>query len=301
MPIKPAFLRYIAAWFFSGVAAKVSAQKYQAIGGGSPLVEITLKQAAALQEELRRRGSPVKVFSGMRYGRPEIKDAFLNALAQGARTFIAVPLYPHYSITTTGSAFAMLHRICRKAAPLMKVDYVQSYETNPAYIEALAGKLRATLESARGGGEDARVIFSIHSLPTRMLKKDNLYIEQTKITAGLVADAAGVVEHDVAYQSGREGWLGPSVKETLEKLAGEGYRSFIVLPLSFTCDNIETLYDIDIKLRAEADKLGVSLRRTESLNDSPAFIGALADIVLEKALNLTTESTENTERKNYNQ
>jgi ferrochelatase len=90
----------------------------------------------------------------------------------------------------------------------------------------------------------------------------------------------GLQEYELAYQSGQKGWLGPTVSETLRTLADGGSREIVIVPLSFTCDNIETLYDIDIALKAQADELGVNLRRTESLNDSPEFIAALADIVL---------------------
>jgi ferrochelatase len=95
-----------------------------------------------------------------------------------------------------------------------------------------------------------------------------------------VARAVGLRKFELAYQSGRRGWLGPTVSETIRKLAGEGRANIVVVPLSFTCDNIETLCDIDIELKAQADELGVKLRRTESLNDSPEFIAALADIAL---------------------
>ncbi len=280
IPIKPAFLRHVAAWFFSRTAAKVSVEKYRLIGGHSPLVEITLRQASSLQEELARRGKPMKVYAGMRYGAPEIRDAVLGAISGGAQDFVVVPLYPHYSITTTGSAFARFAEVIGKVAPLAAGDRVTSYESHPAYIEALSGKLRAALQAAGEDGQVVTVVFSAHSLPAKLHNRDALYNSQVKTTAGLVAQSAGVENYEFAYQSGREGWLGPSTVQTLEKLASSGCRSVVVVPLSFTCDNIETLYDIDIKLKAEADRLGVVLRRTESLNDSPAFIGALADIVL---------------------
>lgn len=281
--VVPGFLGRIAVWFFSRAIAKVSVQRYSRIGGASPLVEITLRQAAALREELKRRGTTMPVYAGMRYCAPEIKDAVLDALSQGADDFIAVPLYPHYSLTSTGSAFAEFARCIQKVTPLAQVDYVDSYESHPGYIEALAGKLRGALREAEKNDEKAQVMFSAHSLPMKLLKKDTRYVGQVKTTAGLVAEAAGIEEYELAYQSARPGpgWLGPPVEETLGRLARGGCKSIVVIPLSFTCDNIETLYDIDIKLKEEADKLSVTLRRTESLNDSPAFISALADIVLE--------------------
>jgi ferrochelatase len=282
LPVKSAFLRRIAAWFFSRIAARASIPKYMAIGGGSPLVEITLKQAAALQEELAHRGRPMKVYAGMRYSAPGIRDAALKAFSDGARRFIVIPLYPHFSTTTTESAVREFLRVVKDVSETSRDKFVMSYENAPGYVKALARKLQDALEDAGSGGEAPIVLFSAHSLPARILNKDNSYLEQIKTTAELVAQAVGLKEYKIAYQSGRKGWLGPTVEGKLQELAGKGCKSVVVVPLSFTCDNIETLYDIDIKLKAEADRLGVTLRRTESLNDSPAFIAALADIVLEK-------------------
>ena len=264
---------------FSVIAQK-STGRYKAIGGASPLVEITLRQAAALQEKLKNKGRAFRVYAGMRYSPPSIEDALLEAIFDGAKDFMVVPLYPHYSMTTTGSAFTEFSRVIKKLLPGVKGDYVASYESHHGYIGALAAKVRAQVEEVISGGEDPAVIFSAHSLPRRLVRKDARYLAQIKATAGLVARAVGLQKFELAYQSGRKGWLGPTVGETMQALAGRGSSEIIVVPLSFTCDNIETLYDIDIELKAQADELGVNLRRTESLNDSPEFIAALADIVL---------------------
>lgn len=299
LPVRPGFVRKALASVIARRALKKSIRKYKAIGGASPLVDITQRQADALQKELKYRGQPMRVYPAMRYSQPEIEETILNALFEHPEEFIIFPLYPHYSITTTGSAFAIAQPFLKEliqptpqVGPFGKVRYVESYESHPGYVQALAGKLRASLDEAKKSGEKAQVMFSAHSLPRRLWIKDSLYISHIKTTARLVAEAAGVENYELAFQSGRPRrgffgsgcatWLGPTVEEMLGRLAGGGCKSVVVMPLSFTCDNIETLYDIDIKLKEEADKLSVTLRRTESLNDSPAFIAALADIVLDR-------------------
>lgn len=264
---------------FNAIARK-SIERYRAIGGASPLVEITLRQAAALQESLKSKGRPFRVYAGMRYSAPSVEDALLEAIFDGAEDFMVVPLYPHYSTTTTGSAFAEFARVIKKLLPGVRGDYVASYESHHGYIGALAAKVRAQVEEVISGGEDPAVVFSAHSLPKNLSRKDARYLTQVRATAELVARAVGLQKFELAYQSGRKGWLGPTVSDTIRKLARDGYANIVIVPLSFTCDNIETLYDIDIELKAQADELGVALRRTESLNDSPDFIAALADIVL---------------------
>ncbi len=264
---------------FNAIAEK-SIERYKAIGGSSPLVEITLRQAAALQEKLKSKGKPFRVYAGMRYSPPSIEDALLEAIFDGAKEFMVVPLYPHYSMTTTGSAFAEFARVIKKLIPGAGGDYVASYESHHGYIKAVAAKVRAQVEEVISGGEDPAIIFSAHSLPGKLARKDARYLTQIQATAGLVARTVGLQKFEFAYQSGRKGWLGPTVGETVRKLAREGRANIVVVPLSFTCDNIETLYDIDIELKAQAKELEVNLRRTESLNDSPEFIAALADIVI---------------------
>jgi ferrochelatase len=278
LPIRLGFIRSALARFIAWRASARSREKYKLIGGKSPVVDFSLRQAQALQEELEHRERPLRVYPGMRYSPPWIESAFAEALSAGAAEFRIVPLYPHYSITTTRSVFEQFERAYGKAGKPGKATFVKSYESHPGYVNALAEKLRASLDVA--GGE-SRVVFSAHSIPEKWREKDSLYVSGVESTAELVAKAAGLNKYELAYQSGRKGWLGPTVEEKLRELAGEECRSVVVVPLSFTCDNIETLYDIDVKLKAEADRLGVRLYRAESLNDSPLFISALADIVLD--------------------
>jgi ferrochelatase len=266
--------------FFSSILSQ-SKRKYELIGGSSPLVEITGRQSVSLERELSRRGFSIPVYAGMCYTAPRIGEVVHGTIANETDSLLAVPLYPHYSTSTTNPVFAELAKAIKKESARVEVRYIKSYEDHPGYIKALEEKLRAALDGARTGREEPVVIFSAHSLPRRLWKKDSLYISHIRTTARLVAGASGIGQYELGYQSGHWRWLGPTVEETLGKLAAEGCKSVVIVPLSFTCDNIETLYDIDIKLKAEADRLGVKLYRTESLNDSPLFISALADIAVE--------------------
>lgn len=279
----PRFVRLIGASFISAKAAPFSMRKYELIGGSSPVVEISLKQAAALEKELERRGKPMKVYTGMRYSSPSIQEALLQAIADGTRQVRLLPLYPHNSITTTGSAFVEYGEAVRRIGNDEKMPdglLHDSYAKHPSYISSVAEKVRGALSAAQAQGEEPEVLFSAHSIPKKLVKRDSTYREEIRSTAQLVAEVLELDKYEFAYQSGGKRWLGPSVEEALAQMASRGCKSVVVVPLSFTCDNIETLYDIDIKLKAEADRLGVKMRRSESLNDSPAFIGALADIVL---------------------
>jgi ferrochelatase len=272
-------LQSIATSVFFKPILKASINKYELIGGSSPLVEITKNQAAELQEELGRRNYPVTVYPGMRYSKPYIKDALSRAISEDAGQLIVLPLYPQYSLTTTHSTFRELDRVLKEYDKSVATSLITSYESHPSYINALTDRLHRELQEA---GPGTKIVFSAHSLPRRLWEKDSRYIEGIKKTAHLVAQTAGIKDYELAYQSGRKGWLGPTVEEKLRELAQKDCKSVVVVPLSFTCDNIETLYDIDIKLKAEADRLGMELYRMESLNDSPLFISALADIVIEK-------------------
>lgn len=284
LPVKPAFLRRIAAWFISLAAAPASKRKYKAIGGGSPLVDISLRQAKLLEEELARRDQAREVRTAMLYIAPELSYT-LTSIGTGRADNVVVVILDTIGSGMTDSVTEILLRENKKWCSDAKgfrwmLTAGGIYGEPPEYVAAFAGRVRAALEKAGEEGGSAETIFTAHSLPQKLLERDKKYPARFSEIAGLVARAAGLEKYELAYQSGRKGWLGPTVEEKLREVAGGGCRSIVVVPLSFTCDNIETLYDIDIKLKVEADRLGVKLFRAESLNDSPLFISALADVVL---------------------
>ena len=244
---------------------------YAAIGGRSPLTDITRAQAAALRDVLA--GPPV--FVGMRNWRPFIAEAVAEAEGAGVRDLVVVPLAPQYSTLSVAK-----YRQAVEAAlpPSLTMRFVESWHAEPGLLEAFAARVRA----AQGEGPADAVVFTAHSLPLRAVEQGDPYAEQVKETAAGVAARAGLASYEQAWQSaGRteEPWLTPSLEERLAALAGQGARRVLVVPIGFVCDHTEVLFDIDVQARAAAEALGIGLVRTESLNDSPRFVAALADLV----------------------
>jgi ferrochelatase len=243
---------------------------YAAIGGRSPLTEITQAQAEALQARL---GSAFAVSAGMRNWRPFIADVLPPLVARGVRTVIGIPLAPQFS---TLSVQKYIDATVRALPPDVTFHCVRSYHAHPALVDAFAERIR----DARPA-RDERVVFTAHSLPARVVDSGDPYARQVEETAAAVARAAGLSEYDRAYQSaGRtpEPWLGPDLSEYIRARAAEGIRTFLVVPIGFVCDHTEILFDIDVQAAHAARDCGATLRRTASLNTSPRFIDALADL-----------------------
>jgi ferrochelatase len=244
---------------------------YAAIGGRSPLTDITRAQAVALSRALD--GAPVYV--GMRNWSPFIEDALRQAERDGVRDLIALPMAPQYS-TLSVAKYGEAVEAARP--PSLRVAFVRSWHDHPGLLDAFAQRVK----EAQEGGPYDRVLFTAHSLPLRVVREGDPYPEQVAATARGVAQRAGVPGDEIAYQSaGRtpEPWLGPALGEALAALARGGARRVLVVPIGFVCDHTEILFDIDVQAADEARRLGLELRRTESLNTSPLFIGALASLV----------------------
>lgn len=244
---------------------------YASIGGRSPLTDITNAQAAALRAEL----GDVPVFVGMRNWRPFIADAVERAQRAGVDDLVVVPMAPQYSSLSV----AKYRHAVEAALPSgMNMRFVDSWHTDPGLLDAFAERVREAL--ARGPADT--VVFTAHSLPVRVIEEGDPYADQVKATAAGVAARAGLAEYEQAWQSaGRtpEPWLGPSLDERLDALAGQGRAQVLVAPIGFVCDHTEILYDIDVQAQQVAQTRGLTLRRTESLNTLPAFIRALAEVV----------------------
>lgn len=245
---------------------------YEAIGGRSPLTDITRAQAAALAAEL---GGRVPVLFGMRNWRPFVADSLAEAAAQGIRRLVALPLAPQYSTLSVGK----YRDAVEQAVPAgVSIRFVPSWHDHPGLLDAFAERVSQAL--ARKASD--ALVFTAHSLPVRAIREGDPYAEQVQATAAGVAARAGVSRYRQAWQSaGRtpEPWLTPTLDETLVELAAEGARSVLVAPIGFVCDHTEILFDIDVQAAAVARERGLELSRTESLNTSPAFIKALADVV----------------------
>ncbi len=243
--------------------------------GGSPLTQITLEQARLLAEE-----TSLPVYVGMRNWHPFIAETVERMVSQGVRHAKVICLAPQNSRTSVG--------LYRRALDMatggrFATEFVEAWFDHPGLIAAFADRLRPTLECC----PDAPVLFTAHSVPCRTVQVSeagggDLYGNQAKQTAALVASAAAVRNWYFAFQSqGLSGgpWIGPTVDSTLDTLRAEGVRELIVQPIGFVCDHVEVLYDIDVQFKEQANSIGMQLLRPESLNTSPLFIAALADLV----------------------
>ncbi len=247
---------------------------YEAIGGRSPLTDLTRAQGAALQALL---GPAIRVAVGMRNWTPYIKDALAELSRAGVTRVVGIPLAPQFSTLSVGK----YHDAATAGLTAgMTLEPVDSFHSHPLLVEAFADRVRA----ARPRSREA-VIFTAHSLPARVIESGDPYSKQVEATAAAVAARAGVERYHIAYQSaGRtpEPWIGPEIGVVISELAAAGTRDILVVPVGFVCDHTEILFDIDVQAKQVAAAAGATLRRTESLNDSPTFIAMLEEIVRSK-------------------
>ena len=270
------------AWAVSRLRARKVRGRYEEIGGGSPIGSITETQRAALENALKETGGNFKVYIGMRYWHPLSKHAALEMKEDGVSRLIALPLYPQYCAVTTGSSFKDMRRWLSWADCSFHVTEIRSYPEHPGYVAALAETIAgATREIDR---EEMFILFSAHGVPQRLVRDGDPYRAETEATVAAVMRSFPEIPHSISWQSrmGREPWLSPNSFDEATRLAGEGVRHLIVVPVSFVSDNIETLHELDIRLAAHSKKMGIqSFYRVPALNDSPLFIDALKNIVLE--------------------
>lgn len=248
---------------------------YAAIGGHSPLTELTFAQAAALQSRL---GGDVPVVVGMRTWLPSIDEAIRSLVDRGVRRVIAIPLAPQFSTLSVRKYYDAAATTA--AAARVTLDRVPSYHDHPLLLEAFAERVRAAAPRA-----DEEVVFTAHSLPVRVARAGDRYAHEVAATARGVAARTGVRRYFRAFQSaGRtpEPWMGLDLGEWLRHRVGRGARRFLAVPVGFVCDHTEVLFDIDVQATHVAAGLGASLRRTTSLNDSPTFIRLLESLVRER-------------------
>jgi protoporphyrin/coproporphyrin ferrochelatase len=240
-------------------------ERYRRIGGHSPLDDVTEAQRDALQRELE-----VPVFVGMKHWRPWIAEAVDRAVEAGADTILGIVLAPHYSRLSVDGYRVRLEAALDGRAELRFVD---SWHTHEPYIAVLADRVRGT---------DAHVVFTAHSLPARILGDGDPYRDQLLETSQLVAERAELESWSFAFQSASptgEPWLGPDILEALHELKTGGVERVLVCPIGFVSDHLEILWDLDVEARERAAELGLELDRTRSLNDDPAFVRGLAELV----------------------
>lgn len=268
--------------------------RYLQIGGRSPLLDLTRKQAMALQSELNRRYEDsdlaFRCYVGMRHWAPRIQQAVEEMAADGITTVVPLVMAPHRSRMSTGAYMARLDEACRALGVQFDLRAPPDWHDHPGLIAALDAQARKALNGF-GGAEAHRnpyVIFSAHSLPARILEAGDPYESQLQTTARLLAKSLQLAQgrwefcYQSAGQSG-ESWLGPPIEAVIQRLLDAGEDRLVVSVIGFVCDHVEVLYDIDIACQEIAKSRGAELRRSPSLNDEPVFIDTLADLVSEAA------------------
>ncbi len=290
LPIKA--LQKPLAWLISTLRAKKSQANYLEIGGGSPLRSITEAQAEALQTKLNELGQDAKIYIGMRYWHPFTEEAIAHIERDGIEELVILPLYPQFSISTSGSSFRVLEEIWENEQNLQKIKYtlIPSWYDNSGYLEAMADLIALELEKFNNP-DDAHIFFSAHGVPVSYVEEaGDPYQQEIETCTRLIMQTLGRKnKYTLAYQSrvGPVEWLQPYTETALEELGEKGVKDLLVVPISFVSEHIETLQEIDMEYREVAEEAGITnFQRVPALNVHPGFIDALAHLVIE-SLNKT--------------
>ncbi|BCL39185.1 ferrochelatase [Nostoc sp. MS1] len=278
------------AWFIASRRTKTSQENYKQIGGGSPLRRITEAQGEALKEQLHQLGHEANIYVGMRYWHPYTEEAIALIAQDNIDNLVILPLYPQFSISTSGSSFRLLERLWQEDPNLQRLEYtvIPSWYKQPNYLKSMAELIRQELDQFPNPDE-VHVFFSAHGVPKSYVEEagDPYQQEIEECTALIMQTLNRPNAHTLAYQSrvGPVEWLQPYTEDALKELGAQGVKDLVVVPISFVSEHIETLQEIDIEYREIAEEAGIhNFRRVPAPNTHPLFIRALADLVID-ALN----------------
>ena len=288
----------IGQWFIGRMIAmkrtREVQENYAKIGGGSPIVRWSTLQGEGMVSRLRERGHDVEYALCMRYWNPDTNAALDRLESLGCDRLIALTLYPHYSMATTGSSMAELVRVMRRRKTTLPLTRIETWYDHPGYLDALAGRVRGSLQTFPAGSRPM-LLFSAHGLPKHFIEDGDPYCEQIAVTIEGVRARLPDLPHTIGYQSrvGPVEWIGPSTDQVIDRLGRDGVKDVVAVPISFVSDHIETLYEIDMLYGDQAKRVGIrNFRRPEGLNDFPPFLDALADIVESSALSSEDQRVE---------
>ncbi|HVF53033.1 MAG TPA: ferrochelatase [Actinomycetota bacterium] len=253
--------------------------RYAAIGGSSPLLEITRAQAAGLA----RRVPETTAFVGQKHAPPFIEDAVADIVASGIDRACGVVLAPHYSTMSIEQYKTRARNAFEEQGWDGHFDFVDSWHLERGFITFLAQRVREAIDELPPAARaEAVVLFTAHSLPERILTTGDPYPSQLRETAEAVAAEAGLTRWDIAWQSAgrtKDPWIGPDILDVIDGLARDGVPGAVICPCGFVADHLEVLYDVDIEAAGRAEVAGIHLVRTSSPNDDPVFLDALAAAV----------------------
>ncbi len=285
------FLQKPLAALIAATRSPVSQENYRAIGGKSPLRQLTEEQADSIENALQRRGLNAKVYVAMRYWYPFTEEAIAQIKQDGITKLVILPLYPQFSISTTGSSLKLIDQIWKQDKQLQQIEriVVRSWYDRPGYLKAMAELIETKLQSF-ANPEQVHIFFSAHGVPKKYVSKygDSYQVEIENCTDLVMQSVRQIYQrynaHTLAYQSrvGPVEWLQPYTAEAIAQLAKRGIRNLLVVPISFISEHIETLQEIDIEYREIAESVGIhNFARVPALNSHPIFINDLAELVLE--------------------
>ncbi len=275
------------AWFIASRRTSTSQENYKQIGGGSPLRRITEAQGEALKEKLGYLGQEANIYVGMRYWHPYTEEAIATLTQDNIERLVILPLYPQFSISTSGSSFRLLEKLWQEDPKLQRLDYtvIPSWYKQPSYLQAMAQLIAQELEQFPNP-DQVHIFFSAHGVPKSYVEEagDPYQQEIEDCTALIMQTLNRPNLHTLAYQSrvGPVEWLQPYTEDALKELGAQGVKDLVVVPISFVSEHIETLQEIDIEYREVAEEAGIhNFRRVPAPNTHPVFIQALADLVID--------------------
>jgi len=281
------FLQRPLAWFISTRRTKTSQENYRQIGGGSPLRQITESQAHALQEQLLQLGQEARIYVGMRYWHPFTEEAIAKIKLDRIERLVILPLYPQFSISTSGSSFRLLQRLWVEDPKLEQIEYtvIPSWYKQPSYLQSTAQLIAQELQQF-ALPDSVHIFFSAHGVPRSYVEEaGDPYQQEIEDCTSLIMQTLNRPNpHTLAYQSrvGPVAWLQPYTEDAIKELGAQGVKDLLVVPISFVSEHIETLQEIDIEYREIAEHSGIhNFRRVPALNTHPLFIEAMADLVLQ--------------------
>lgn len=283
--VRPALLRKAIAAAIAVGRKKASRALYASIGGGSPILPLTREQAEGVERILRAEGLDVVCRAAMNCSAPLVEDVVRDLTASGVDRFLALPLYPQYSLTTTKGALERSRDAVAASAPAAKFHEVGSWPTHPLFVQAHAESIREELARFEDPRPEAvHLLFSAHSIPRKLVTRsgDPYASEVEASVRAILARLAWSGPWSLAYQSklGPVEWLGPPTLEVIRELGRAGQRQVLAVPIAFVTDHVETLYEIDQLFGEEARTAGIArFLRTPGLNSRPTFLRALADLV----------------------
>jgi ferrochelatase len=255
-------------------------EHYRDIGGSSPLLHWTTRQAEGIAHCL---GEEYRPYVMMRYWHPRVEQVLRQMAADGVRQAVVLSMYPHYTGATTGSSLKDFRLTAERVCPELQYSVIEQWYDWPGYLNALAGRIEAGLEYFHELLRDeVQVLFSAHALPQKFIDRGDPYLEQVMATVkGVMERFPGRPWH-IGFQSrsGPVQWMEPGTEEVIDRMAEAGCENLLIVPVSFVCDHIETLYEVDVEYVQHAIGKGIrTVFRSPSLNDHPDFLKGMADLV----------------------